>query len=259
MQLELIRTQGCSCYKNFYLVGHSLGGQCAGLVGRHLRKISNENFVIPKIYALDPAGPDFERKLPLILHKGFDCISRNDASYVQVIHTNGNNYGVRGTVGHADFYPNGGMNQPGCKDDSCSHQFAWMFYQQSVREEGGFLARKCDAYENFERGNCDSNEVSFMGYSSNGTLPMGTYYLRTHPSKFGTALEEDGIKRTKSYLIFEDGSKTTNTLGYGFRSLDSNLGDEGSHTNQIPLERYNDLVRDQQIRDSRSEDESLSE
>lgn len=26
-QLELIRTGGCNCYKNIYLVGHSLGGQ----------------------------------------------------------------------------------------------------------------------------------------------------------------------------------------------------------------------------------------
>jgi len=69
------------------------------------------------------------------------------------------------------------------------HEF---FYQQSVRGEGGFLTRKCDSYDNFEKGNCDSNEVSYMGYSSNGTLPIGTYFLRTHPSKFGPALGENG-------------------------------------------------------------------
>jgi len=222
VQLELIRTHGCSCYKNFYLVGHSLGGQCAGLIGRQLKKISNNNFVISKIYALDPAGPDFESKSIIHLPKRFDCISRNDAEYVQIIHTNGNKYGVRSSAGHSDFYPNGGMSQPGCKDDSCSHQFAWIFYQQSVRGEGGFLARKCDSYDNFEKGNCDSNEVSYMGYSSNGTLPMGTYFLRTHPSKFGTALGEDGLKIIKSYMIFEDGTKEDDTGSYGFRTSNSN-------------------------------------
>ncbi|XP_070503355.1 lipoprotein lipase-like [Chironomus tepperi] len=212
-QLEQIRTGGCSCYKNFYLVGHSLGGQCAGLIGRHLKRLSNGNFVIPKIYALDPAGPDFEY---VKFQSEFGCISKDDATYVQVIHTNGNKYGVKGPIGHADFYPNGGMSQPGCNRNSCSHQFAWIFYQQSVREEASFLARKCDSYDNFQNGNCENNEISYMGYSSNGTFPMGTYFLRTHPSKFGTALREDGLKNTLSYVILEDGTKTVNSGKFGF-------------------------------------------
>jgi len=250
LQLELIRTQGCSCYKNFYLVGHSLGGQCAGLIGRHLKKISNNNFVISRIYALDPAGPGFETKNNVLLPKRYDCISKDDAEYVQIMHTNGNRYGVNSSVGHSDFYPNGGMNQPGCKDDSCSHQFAWIFYQQSVKGEAEFLARECDSYENFENGNCDSNEVSFMGYSSNGTLPMGTYFLRTHPNRFGTALGEEGLKRTSSYLIFEDGTKQNDTESYGFRSIHSNLVDPNIalFTNNIPQDRYNEMLRKQHLR-----------
>ncbi|KAL7020687.1 hypothetical protein ACKWTF_011608 [Chironomus riparius] len=261
VQLELIRTQGCSCYKNFYLVGHSLGSQCTGLVGRHLRKISNENFIISRIYALDPARPDFEKRIPFVFSKRFDGISRNDADYVQVIHTNGNRYGVKSAVGHADFYPNGGMSQPGCNDDSCSHQYAWMFFQQSIREEGAFLARKCDSYDNFQNGNCDSNEVSYMGYSSNGTSPMGTYFLRTHPSKFGSALGEEGLKRTNSYLIFENGTKTSDTMGYGLRHLKPNkinLDDRNS-TNEISLDRFNEMLRNQQIRDNHYQDENSSE
>lgn len=259
--MDKIRNQGCSCYKNFYLVGHSLGGQCAGLVGRHLKKISNNKFVISKIYALDPAGPDFETKSIIHLHKSFDCISRNDADYVQIMHTNGNRYGLSKSVGHADFYPNGGMSQPGCKLDVCSHTFAWIFYQQSVRGEGGFLARKCDSYDNFEKGNCDSNEISFMGYSSNGTYPTGTYYLRTHPSKYGPALGAEGLKRTNSYLILEDGTKHADTGSYGFRSLDSNLADlnTGNFTNEIPLDRFNEMLRKQQIQDNRVQDENSSE
>jgi pimeloyl-ACP methyl ester carboxylesterase len=40
-----------------HLVGHSLGGQLVGLVGRTLRYISN--YEIQRITALDPAGPGF--------------------------------------------------------------------------------------------------------------------------------------------------------------------------------------------------------
>lgn len=55
-QLEKIRKMGNMSYKQMYIVGHSLGGQCAGLVGRHLKKISSGEFILSRIYALDPAG-----------------------------------------------------------------------------------------------------------------------------------------------------------------------------------------------------------
>lgn len=240
--MELIRTQGCSCFKNIYLVGHSLGGQCAGLIGRHLRSISNNKFVIPKIYALDPAGPDFE---DFKLQSTFGCISRNDAKYVQIIHADGSMYGMKTSVGHADFYPNGGLTQPGCSDNACSHSFAWIFFQQSVREEAGFLARKCDSYENFQKGNCDNNEVSYMGYSNNGTQPMGTYFLRTHPSKFGPALGKEGLKYEKSYLITKGGTKVANPGDFGFMASKSKLvnPNEGLFGAELPLEKYNEVLR----------------
>lgn len=38
-----------------HLVGHSLGAQCIGLVGRHLRFISDGKYEIPRLYGLDPA------------------------------------------------------------------------------------------------------------------------------------------------------------------------------------------------------------
>ena len=47
-------------------------------------------------------------------------MSRNDANFVDVIHTCAyeSNYkyslGIRKALGHADFYPNGGSGQPEC-------------------------------------------------------------------------------------------------------------------------------------------------
>lgn len=49
---------------------------------------------------------------------GFEPISRSDAKYVQVIHTNAGILGMQYQVGTADFYPNGGIRQPGKKEVS---------------------------------------------------------------------------------------------------------------------------------------------
>merc|ERR1711974_451930 len=43
-----------------HLVGHSLGGQMIGKVARHLKKKSGGRLTIPKLFALDPAGPHYE-------------------------------------------------------------------------------------------------------------------------------------------------------------------------------------------------------
>lgn len=42
-----------------HLVGHSLGGQLVGLIGRQLREQSRGRYELPRITALDPAEPDF--------------------------------------------------------------------------------------------------------------------------------------------------------------------------------------------------------
>lgn len=46
-------------------------------------------------------------------------LSKSDADFVDVIHTNGRKtinmgLGLYEPMGHVDFYPNGGKTQPGC-------------------------------------------------------------------------------------------------------------------------------------------------
>lgn len=42
-------------------------------------------------------------------------LSWTDAAFVDVIHTDGGHFGFARPIGHADFYPNGGVRrQPGC-------------------------------------------------------------------------------------------------------------------------------------------------
>ncbi|XP_070492810.1 phospholipase A1-like isoform X2 [Chironomus tepperi] len=231
-QLELIRTRGCDCYKNIYLVGHSLGGQCAGLVGRTVKKLSKGQYIIPRIFALDPAGPGFEFD-KIVGVRGFDSISKNDAKYVQVIHTNGGNLGVKKSVGHCDFFVNGGSKQPGCLTPICNHQNSWVYFQESVRDEQSFMARKCDAYHDFLNGYCDKNDIRFMGYSSNETYPMGTYCLRTHPSKYGTSLGKDALSNAHFTLTYQDGSVSSGSFPFSFEFKILNNNDLIKQKNSI--------------------------
>lgn len=66
---------------------------------------------------LDPASPFFQG---FTLPKGTG-LDKTDADFVEVIHSNGGSFvtghfGVGQRLGHVDYYPNGGGNQPGCKD-----------------------------------------------------------------------------------------------------------------------------------------------
>lgn len=45
-----------------------------------------------------------------------DRLHKSDAAYVDIIHTCAGILGIRGSIGHADFYPNGGFRQSGCCD-----------------------------------------------------------------------------------------------------------------------------------------------
>lgn len=57
---------------------------------------------------MDPAKPLYERSSPE------DRLDQTDADFVDVIHTNGDQNGLLKSIGHIDFFPNGGKRQPAC-------------------------------------------------------------------------------------------------------------------------------------------------
>lgn len=64
------------------------------------------------VLGLDPAGPLFE-----LLEERDESLSldKTDASFVDVIHTDADEFGITKPIGDADFYPNEGTSpQPGC-------------------------------------------------------------------------------------------------------------------------------------------------
>lgn len=96
--------------EQIHIVGHSLGAQVSGFAGKEIKRLTNGS-KIGRITGIDPAGPLFEGASTL------NRLHKEDALFVDIIHTDGGKFGIVENVGHVDFYPNGGRAlQPGCKE-----------------------------------------------------------------------------------------------------------------------------------------------
>ncbi|KAF8786162.1 pancreatic lipase-related protein 2-like [Argiope bruennichi] len=186
--------------KNVHLIGHSLGAHVSGVAGKETPNLG-------RISGLDPAFPLFSSKS--ILHR----LTYTDADFVDVIHTSTSllGFGIGDPIGHQDFYPNGGSEQPECVADKdseilkydetregenldgsiridvnvCDHSAASMFYMESINPaECIFLSVMCDSYKDFQAGICSnsSNLLTKMGLPAKpipGLGPTTEFYLRT--------------------------------------------------------------------------------
>ncbi|XP_041973715.1 pancreatic triacylglycerol lipase-like [Aricia agestis] len=139
---QLMKATGASV-KKFHFVGHSLGAHIVSYVSYHIGTVG-------RITGLDPAQPCFRTTSRV------ERLDETDADFVDVIHTNGRllqrlGFGLPDPIGHADFYPNGGMKQPGCLNESnsvwsrilpispaklqqaiCSHGRAYLLFTESL-------------------------------------------------------------------------------------------------------------------------------
>lgn len=94
---------------NFHIIGHSLGAHMAGQIGR-TTKFSPKKLELRRITGLDPAGHPYFPLNPFVTP-----LNAGDAKFVDIIHTDNFFLGCTIATGHADFWPNGGKIQPGCK------------------------------------------------------------------------------------------------------------------------------------------------
>lgn len=192
--LKNLHSTGHSSYSKFHLVGHSLGAHVSGYAGAI---VDGE---IAKITGLDPAGPLFENKDPVTR------LDPSDAHYVEVIHTDGSSllqlgFGLDKAIGHADFYPNGGENQPGCERNirlplfslmtgrfakltaslACSHMRAFDLFTESINSQCAFIGKPCDTKEDFDAGLCTGCGLGCAEMGYNGQQDgHGKYYFSTN-------------------------------------------------------------------------------
>ncbi|XP_073989008.1 pancreatic triacylglycerol lipase-like isoform X2 [Rhodnius prolixus] len=157
--------------EDVHILGHSLGAHIAGIAGIRMKFGK-----VARITGMDPAGP--------LIHGDSMCrLDSSDAHFVDVIHTSIHYLGVYEPLGHADFYPNGGGPlQPGCGFEIgiCTHRRSYRYYIESIFNEHGFPAQRCNSWDQYVANNC-SGEVAYMGENVS-PKSRGRYYLRTATS-----------------------------------------------------------------------------
>ena len=129
---------------DMHVIGFSLGAQLTNYVARNLGSFqlpritgwyTNEEYfeakdllqpilnfsMAVKLSGLDPA-------MPFFITSGInDKLDPTDAAFVDVIHTNAFVQGKIERCGHADFYMNGGILQPGCNKENTSEYAGKLF------------------------------------------------------------------------------------------------------------------------------------
>nr|XP_058919722.1 lipase member H isoform X3 [Kogia breviceps] len=87
--------------------------------------------------------------------------------------------GYREPLGNIDFYPNGGLDQPGCPQTifggmqyfKCDHQRSVHLYLSSLRENCTITTYPCDSYRDYRNGKCVN-----CGISQTESCPLLGYY-----------------------------------------------------------------------------------
>ncbi|XP_076599442.1 inactive pancreatic lipase-related protein 1-like [Chaetodon auriga] len=185
----------------FHIIGHSLGAHAAGDAGSRIPGLA-------RITGLDPTEPYFQ---------GTDVSVRldtSDATFVDVIHTDDLPFdsklglGMSQSVGHIDFYPNGGELMPGCsankgkptdldaiwegtvKFNACNHVRAHQYYSESIVKPQGFVGFPCPDKDTFAAGKCfpcADNKCPLMGHYADrfavtDSISKMKYFLNTGSS-----------------------------------------------------------------------------
>ncbi|KAJ2942490.1 hypothetical protein O0L34_g16095 [Tuta absoluta] len=150
---------------SYHIVGHSLGGHMAGIVGR------NVEGDVAYITGLDPMFAGWNT------HN--EKFRPDDGGYTEVIHTNAGRLGYVATLAQADFYPNGGATQPGCDDETCHHHRSFHYMAESLTS-GGFRGTRCATFLGAMAGNCFLFRSLNMGGLVPKTGSSGIFYLETN-------------------------------------------------------------------------------
>ncbi|XP_077285281.1 pancreatic lipase-related protein 2-like [Arctopsyche grandis] len=149
----------------FHVIGYSAGAHVASSAAKHLKRGK-----IPYITGLDPAKTYWKHSS--------ERLDKQDGKYVEIIHTNSRHSGLNFSIGHNDFYPNGGYLMPGTVFDGDSHSRAYDYFAESI-ENGGFTANQCANFDEILEMRCSNLSQLHMG-GINPKKHVGLFYLTTN-------------------------------------------------------------------------------
>lgn len=163
-------------YGDFHIIGFSLGGVIAGIIGRCVKNLSHGRYEIQRITGID-AG-----RLPPFF-TSIKELNPNDARFVDTIHGESSLFGSSSAVGHANFLINNGQKFPECNagnfllDAVCSHLTTPMLFAESVRNKNPrlFIAQKYSNYEDYKYNQC-TQQASPVGLYVDESS-RGNYFL----------------------------------------------------------------------------------
>uniref|UniRef100_U5ETF1 Putative pancreatic triacylglycerol lipase n=1 Tax=Corethrella appendiculata TaxID=1370023 RepID=U5ETF1_9DIPT len=193
-----------------HMIGHSLGSHLSGYTGYYLQK--DFGLQLGRISALDPAEPLFSLTDPIVR------LDKTDAKFIDVVHTDASPFvvsmglGLYEPIGHIDFYPNGGHDQPSCDQPmrnyidkesgsffwgvqeflGCNHLRSIQFYTESISNKNcPFMSITCESYDAFKNGDCfkcNENghlclEFGFRSYESYKRIRHTTQVIDNQPIK----------------------------------------------------------------------------
>jgi len=185
---------GGSAASRMWCAGHSLGAHVCGHNGMHMPTGSP----LGRCTGLDPAGPNFEGNADKRVG-----INPTSGTFVDIIHTDPTLGTVR-DIGHIDFYPTGGRNQPGCaladiyseenydkleeldipeQYNSCDHGRAHEFLRESIKNDCFRATQRCTDFNNLPGscaacGGCGAFPCAYMGYAADSSCNRsGIYYI----------------------------------------------------------------------------------
>uniref|UniRef100_A0A0A9ZA00 Lipase member H-A n=1 Tax=Lygus hesperus TaxID=30085 RepID=A0A0A9ZA00_LYGHE len=158
---------------HIHVVGFSLGAHVAGRIGYEVRDRK-----VDRVTGLDPALPLFFGSSP------GERLSKSDAKFVDVVHTNMFMQGHYSALGHVDFYMNGGSFQPGCvggasERSGCDHHRAAIYFAESINSKQGFWGVRCSGLFSVMMDRCpDQPPYQEMG-DPVSLSAQGQFYVKT--------------------------------------------------------------------------------
>ncbi|KAG6441562.1 hypothetical protein O3G_MSEX001873 [Manduca sexta] len=152
-------------FDSMHLIGFSLGAHLVGNAGREIEG------KIARITALDPAGP--------LWNVNPARLSTDDAVYVEAIHTDGgiDGLGIGFAIADVDFFPNGGMSQPGCLLNICNHNRAWELFAATITYNH-LIGTRCNNVLQIQLNTCRGPRLH-MGNDNLKKTGSGMYRLDT--------------------------------------------------------------------------------